>query len=173
MLALGASLTGCAAGAPGSRAPTSRATSAPPRGAQVSYEEALMRETNAARARNGLAPLRWDPRLADAATRHSQDMLRRGYFQHISPEGVSPLQRVGGYEAGYRRISENLWRGEGPVDWRPQPLARMIVQQWIDSPSHRRNLFDPQLTLAGLSVQRRSREGVATMVYGLGLDQGS
>lgn len=163
-----AALSGCAAAprAPASR--SSRATGAPPQGSALSYEDALMRETNAARARQGVGSLRWDPRLAQAAANHSRDMLRRGYFEHLSPEGTTPLQRVGGFEAGYSRIAENLWKGEGPVDWRPEPLSRMIVQMWIDSPGHRRNLFDPALTRAGLAVARREREGVATMVFGIG-----
>ncbi|MBW1671513.1 MAG: hypothetical protein JRJ43_10715 [Deltaproteobacteria bacterium] len=42
----------------------------------------------------GLSPLEWNEQLALAAACHVQDMLDRGYYSHISPEGLGPEQRI-------------------------------------------------------------------------------
>jgi uncharacterized protein YkwD len=47
-------------------------------------------------------PLAFNPILVAAARLHSQDMAGRRYFDHITPEGLTPLQRV--RAAGLRRF---------------------------------------------------------------------
>ena len=54
---------------------------------------------NLQRQNQGLNPLVYDDKIADVARTHSQDMATRNYFQHDTPEGVSPDQR--GINAGY------------------------------------------------------------------------
>jgi Cysteine-rich secretory protein family len=49
---------------------------------------------NAERARRGLDPLQPEARLDAAAQRPSEDMVRRGYFEHDTPEGVDPQPSV-------------------------------------------------------------------------------
>jgi hypothetical protein len=53
---------------------------------------------NAERRRVGLAPLAWDPRLADGARAYANDLVRSGALQH-SPKALRP------------GIGENLWKG--------------------------------------------------------------
>lgn len=53
-----------------------------------------------------------NPTLTAVARAHSQDMLNRDYFEHNTPEGVTPFARM--QDAGYiyRAAGENLtWRG--------------------------------------------------------------
>ncbi len=47
----------------------------------------------------GLPPLAWNEKLWEAARNHSADMLQRGYFSSVSPEGVGVAERVAA--AGY------------------------------------------------------------------------
>ncbi|MDE1844954.1 MAG: CAP domain-containing protein [Thaumarchaeota archaeon] len=54
---------------------------------------------NQQRQDQGLNPLVYDSKIADVARIHSQDMATRNYFEHDTPEGVSPSQR--GINAGY------------------------------------------------------------------------
>jgi uncharacterized protein YkwD len=54
---------------------------------------------NLERQRQGLNPLVYDPKIADIARLHSLDMVNRNYFEHDTPEGISPSQR--GINAGY------------------------------------------------------------------------
>jgi len=98
---------------------------------------------NAARAAAGLAPLAADPRLRRAAAAHAADMAARGYFDHTSPSGTTPADRVAatGYDGCL--IAENIARGQAD--------AAAVVQSWQNSPGHRANNLNPQLTQLGVA----------------------
>src|SRR5689334_7595580 len=49
---------------------------------------------NAERAKAGLKPVHYDGRLARAARRHSRDMVDEGFFDHIAPNGSTPITRA-------------------------------------------------------------------------------
>src|SRR5688572_24058278 len=55
---------------------------------------------NAERLRLKLRPLRVDDKLSMIARRHSEDMARRGFFDHVNPDGLGPNDRA--QAAGYR-----------------------------------------------------------------------
>ncbi len=57
-------------------------------------EATLWQEVNAARARHHLIPLERRPDLDRIARAHSEDMARRGYLAHETPEGRNPLDRI-------------------------------------------------------------------------------
>ena len=67
---------------------------------------------NAQRARARERPLTENARLQSAAEAHSDDMARRKFFEHRSPDGVEPVARI--VRAGYPPIlvGENLAWGE-------------------------------------------------------------
>lgn len=97
--------------------------------------------TNRARAGTGCAPLRVDPRITRAAQAHSDDMSLRGYFDHDSPDGRSFADRL--RAAGYPSPgAENIAFG--------QRSAAQVVEAWLDSPGHRRNILDCSLTTIGV-----------------------
>lgn len=104
----------------------------------------LLAETNAARAGERRPPLRADPCLERVAQEYAERMLGGGFFGHTSPAGDGVLERV---DAGRCRVSlaaENL--AEGPT------TASEVVTSWLASPSHRRNLLDPELTRVGFGL---------------------
>src|SRR3954452_20291571 len=55
---------------------------------------AMLARVNAERAAAGRPPLVLDPRLNAAAQRHAEDMLLRSYYNHVSPEKTTPIERV-------------------------------------------------------------------------------
>jgi uncharacterized protein YkwD len=56
--------------------------------------------------------LAMNPTLTAVARAHSQDMLSRDYFEHNTPEGLSPFDRMQAAGYTYRAAGENLtWRG--------------------------------------------------------------
>ncbi len=59
-------------------------------------EAQMLELVNRERTAAGLAPLAHDPELTEVARRHSTDMFRRGYFAHVTPENVSPFDRIRG-----------------------------------------------------------------------------
>lgn len=108
--------------------------------------EAYAREvfdlTNAEREKYGLSPLKWSDDLAAVATAHSQDMIDRNYFDHYTPEGLSPGDRL--HEAGisFSVMCENIAAGQAtPED---------VVEGWMNSPGHRANILNERVTELGV-----------------------
>ncbi len=98
---------------------------------------------NEARVKAGCAKLRIDPRLMTSARQHSAEMAASGTFDHESPDGASPWDRMA--RAGYRLGgAENIAKG--------YQNAADAVKSWLNSPSHRRNILNCQLTVTGVGV---------------------
>ena len=128
--------------------------------------EAVLREGNARRAEIGLPSLDPDPALADAARRYSQKMRDLAFFSHDAPDGESLAQRLP-QDAKYRyaQLGENLWSGQGALDWRANSLSAQATEDWILSPSHRDNLLEPVYDVAGVGVAVDSDRVYITMLY--------
>jgi uncharacterized protein YkwD len=103
-------------------------------------EYAIVQAMNAARAANGVRPLRVGRALTRAARAHSADMARNGYFDHGA--FVRRLHRFG---VRLPYVGENLATGTGLS-------ASGIVQMWIASPPHRRNLLDGGFQRVGVGI---------------------
>jgi uncharacterized protein YkwD len=107
---------------------------------------------NRERAQNREAPLAASPQLQQAAEGHSNELVSADYFEHVSPSGVTPVDRVraSGYipseNVGYV-IGENL-------AWGTMNLAtpQSIVSAWIASPGHLANILEAQYTATGIGV---------------------
>jgi uncharacterized protein YkwD len=122
---------------------------------------------NEARRRQGLPPLMGDRTLAAAARRHSGDMLARGFFSHVTPEGLSLSQRLPrDYAQALRQSGENIWMGSGQNPADPRRLAQTIMASLMASPGHRRNLLDPQYNRLGVGVAAWGQEVRATQDFG-------
>src|SRR6266446_5540653 len=92
-------------------------------------ESALLREVNVARAHAGLAPLRFDTRLEEAARAHSREMLATNTFAHGAFASRMLRYDIKGVMAG-----ENLaWVSSN------RAAASTIVGMWLASPEHRAN----------------------------------
>jgi stress response protein SCP2 len=115
--------------------------------------------TNAERARHGLGLLAADPRLAAAAQGHSEDMVRRAFFAHENPDGAQVWDRAVAAGYPYRKVAENIAAG--------QPTAADVVRGWMDSPGHRANILDGELTQIGVGRAAGGTYGVYwTQVFG-------
>jgi uncharacterized protein YkwD len=122
--------------------------------------------TNEARRKNGLATLDKDGTLTTVARAHSDDMLKRDYFSHENPDGLSPAQRVAPvYSTSAVRAGENIWGGSGHDTSDPKLLARVIVDGWMSSPGHRANILNPAYTGLGVGVSVLGKEIRATQVF--------
>ncbi len=107
-------------------------------------EDAAVRLTNAQRAQHGCPALRVDPLLRMAAREHSVDMHRRHYFDHDSPDGQTPWDRI--KAIGYSVPgAENIARGYA--------TAQAVVQGWMNSPGHRANILNCSLKAVGIGVE--------------------
>lgn len=114
-------------------------------------EAEVLRLTNVERLRAGLPPVAFEARLAEAARRHSEEMAAEGYFSHDSPTpGYTSLtDRIG--KAGitrFERASENIAMGT----FEPREAASKLVEMWMNSEGHRKNILDPEVRLLGVGT---------------------
>ena len=144
-------------------------------GVEAALVEARVAElVNAERARAGLALLASEPKLAEIARRHSQDMAARRFFDHVSPDGKDPERR--GLDAGYpcrkshgtyvtHGLGENIFQsavfssvtfgsaGARTYQWMSaDEIARQVVEGWISSEGHRENLLKRSFDRQGIGV---------------------
>src|SRR5205807_9931988 len=113
---------------------------------------AVVCRVNHERAVNGEAPLAVDSRLAAAAESHASEMISADYFAHVSPSGVTPVDRIRatgyipGPEYGYV-IGENLAWGTLSLS-----TPRAIVAAWMASPEHRANILESRYASTAVAV---------------------
>lgn len=106
-------------------------------------ENEVVRLVNAERRKKGCAALRVDLRLVQSARVHSAEMATTNHFEHSSPNGGTPWDRMGA--AGYKDGgAENIARG--------YQTAEEAVQGWMASPGHRNNILNCQLVATGVGV---------------------
>jgi uncharacterized protein YkwD len=107
---------------------------------------------NKERAQHGETPLSPDAQLEAAAQAHVGDMIANDYFEHVSPNGSTPVDRARsvGYlpsgPAGYV-IGENLAWGTYSL-----ATAQSIVSAWIASPGHLANILEGSYRDTGIAI---------------------
>jgi uncharacterized protein YkwD len=106
---------------------------------------------NGERRDRGLAPLRTNARLAKAADAQAEDMVRRSYFSHQSPDGRNSTDRI--RAAGYMRSGGRWTVGEN-LAWGTADLstARGLLNAWMNSPGHRANILKPAYREIGVAI---------------------
>jgi hypothetical protein len=111
---------------------------------------------NQARIESGVSALKISPELVEAAQAKAQDMISKGYFAHISPEGVTPRYWV--KKAGYNYIAagENLARGFSD--------SKFVHQAWMNSPSHKENILDNKYQEIGMAIVEGEINGKKTVI---------
>jgi uncharacterized protein YkwD len=136
-------------------APAPRAAPAAP--AAPGIEGQVLTLVNQARATAGCAPLVADSALAAVARAHSADMRDRDYFDHDTPEGLSPFDRAEQAGISYAR-AENIAYGQAnPTE---------VMDDWMTSPGHRDNILDCELTKLGVGVAEGPRGPWWTQLFG-------
>ncbi len=109
--------------------------------------------TNAQRTLVALRPLDRDHGLSEAARSHSEDMLRRAFFDHVNPDGESPAERVdriAHVRAG--AVGENIWQWSASGQQPSDALMAQAVADWMGSAAHRANILRPSYTRFGVGA---------------------
>ncbi len=108
-------------------------------------EAALIRAVNRARAGRGLPAVVPAPELSAAAAAHAGDMVGRGFFAHLTPDGQDVGDRARRQNYRFRKVGENLAAG----DTDPEE----VVRGWTDSPGHAAVLYDPGFRELGVGYR--------------------
>lgn len=115
-----------------------------PTGGATPFVESVVDAMNRERAAHGLGPLRIESRLSLAAEDRIADMMRKGYFDHVSPDGVQPFTWVRKRGYRYSLVGENLALG--------YRTSQSVVTGWMNSPGHRENILQRGFDEVGIAV---------------------
>ncbi len=109
---------------------------------------------NAQREHQGLRPLVYNPQLDRMAKIQAENMARFQKMAHVIPDANLPTlgdrARYVGYV--YGRIAENVALG--------YPNAETVVEGWMNSSGHRRNILDREVVETGIGIARSSAGGL-------------
>jgi len=108
-------------------------------------ERALFDAANRERGAKSLPALQWDEALAVAARKHANRMAFYNLVEHQlsgEPDLEARLTLAG---ARFSIIAENIAVASNP---------EAIHAGWMDSPGHRRNILNPNLTAVGIAAVR-------------------
>ncbi len=102
-------------------------------------------------------PLALNASLNLAAEEHSQDMLTRDYFEHDTPEGTTPFQRITNAGYAYTAAGENLaWRGSTAALDEAQTVEQEHTDLFLDAGvtgrGHRTTMLTETFREVGISA---------------------
>jgi hypothetical protein len=131
-------------------------------------EVAIVEMTNAFRQKNGLAAVAPDPKLVNAARAYARYLARTGRFAHEA-DGRRPAERV--ETAGYRicYVAENLALNQSSAGFETRDLARRMVEGWINSPGHRKNMLSTHAHDTGVAIAKgpdKDPKYIAVQLFG-------
>ncbi len=106
-------------------------------------EAKMLALVNEERAKEGLNALVADTALTRVARLHSHDMFARGYFAHVSPDGVTPADRVKAAGIRYLITGENLALG---------PTLQICHAGLMNSPGHKANILHKSYGRVGIGI---------------------
>jgi uncharacterized protein YkwD len=136
---------------PGTREVLALPFSVPEAPARPALEAEMLVLVNQVRSEHGLRPLTADPEATGVARAHSRDMLARGYFSHVSPQGHDPFDRMRQGGLRYRAAGENLALA---------PTVAVAHRGLMDSPGHRANILRPAFGRLGVGIVDGGRHGL-------------
>ena len=116
--------------------------------------EEVLTQTNEKRAEEGLPALSLNTELSEAALRKGEDMFADQYWSHTAPDGQEPWDFIQSVGYRYKTAGENLARDfMNTTD---------MVAAWMNSPTHKANLLNPQFEEIGIAVIDGKLQGFET-----------
>lgn len=137
LVALAPGVAGCSARPGSSDAGAAAPLAAGQRECPHAAASEVVSKVNAARRKADLGPLQDDRRLARAAGARAASMAARGQLSHRGWKRALRQAGVGG-----RVLGENV-----AYDY---PSAAAVMQGWLASPGHRRNIMSPRFRRIGV-----------------------
>lgn len=117
----------------------------------------MLERVNRERREARLPRLSADARLDRAAQAHAEDMARRSYYSHQSPEGKIVSHRVSAQGYSFIASAENIASGQYSVE--------EVMEGWMKSRAHRENIHHRLFTEAGFGVALGELDGVPTVFW--------
>ena len=107
--------------------------------------------TNQERASLGIGELKVNEALRKAAQAKADDMAKKGYFAHVTPDGKTPWYWIDQTGYQYKSAGENL-----AVNF---DYSKDVVQAWMNSPTHRANIVKAKYQEIGIGIAEGFYQG--------------
>ena len=111
--------------------------------------------TNSERLDNARPQLSRNTILDQAATAKAQHMADNEYFAHFAPDGTTPWEFFQSAGYVYAHAGENL-----AIHFTD---SAEVVEAWMLSPAHRKNIVDPKFREIGVGTARGTFDGYDTV----------
>ena len=98
-----------------------------------SFELQVIDLTNSVRYQRNLKALKYSKKATISSIKHSQDMMKKNYFDHTNKENKSPFDRMKKEGIIYMSAGENIAAG--------QTSAIYAHEAWMNSEGHRKNIL--------------------------------
>ncbi len=129
-----------------------------PDAAKLSIEqiESIFSLTNEARTENQLEPLNIHPYLTQVAEEKANDMSKKMYFSHYTPEGYAPWYFIDEQQYNYEIAGENLAMNFVEMN--------SVQRAFMASPGHRENILHPGFRDVGYAIASAEIDGTKTQI---------
>jgi uncharacterized protein YkwD len=89
-------------------------------------------------------------------------MAARRFFGHLNPDGQDVVDRLRAQGVkDFTAAGENIFNAKQVTN-----PAQTAVREWLNSPSHRRNLLNPRYTVGGVGIAQGEKGTIyVTQVY--------
>jgi hypothetical protein len=125
-------------------------------------EARVLSLVNSERGTRHLPPVKLFPKLTALAQKHSAEMAARGRLSHAF-EGRNALVRIqADYPELFGLVGENVAYQFGNTE---REIARKLMQGWMKSPGHRKNILNPQYNYLGVGIVTRGGRYYATQFF--------
>ena len=108
------------------------------------FADEALKNINAQRKANGLAPVKLSSALGKAAAAHACDMSKRNFFSHVDPNGGTIVNRVEKAGYNYCFVAENIAWGQKSIG--------VVMDAWMHSKGHRKNMLTKKAKEFGVAA---------------------
>lgn len=130
----------------------------------------VIERTNAFRQQQQLAPVDTDNKLSSTAQDFANYMAKNDVYGHRA-DGQRPSQRAADHGYEYCLIAENIANVFSTTELSVDRITQQFVEGWKNSPEHRENMLDPDVTEIGVGVAQSSETGYIYAVQMFGRPQ--
>lgn len=118
----------------------------------------IFERVNQFRQQERRTKLALNPKLSETAQAFAEYMAKTNRFSHTA-DGNRPANRARAHGYDYCIIAENIAYQYSSGGFTPQELARGFFDSWVNSPEHKKNMLDPDVTETGIGVARSDDTG--------------
>lgn len=124
-------------------------------------EQEIFNMVNQERQKAGVPPLSYNKTMEKYARIKSKDMGDRNYFAHENPEGQLITAQMKKDGVSYNAWGENIAYTGGS----PSGAAKTIMNMWMNSDGHRKNILSPNFIGIGVGVTSHNGKIYATQEF--------